>query len=152
MKTLTSLIMIFFIASGVITSCKKDPVIEPTQDLTGQWQWLSTWFISPLSDSNPQTPHNTGIQELIVFSSDKTWHTTRNNIPIDSGTFSTGHGTYLPYAGADIYIYDSIVYYKTGIAKEVYHDYYKVYNDTLHFSYGFAGIKGGGSKFYKRQN
>jgi hypothetical protein len=152
MKTLTSTLLFLTLILVTITSCKKYPISEPTQDITGQWVWLSTWYILPLSDSNPKTPQTTGIQELIVFRSDKTWHTTRNNIPIDSGTFSTGHGTYLPYAGADRYIYDSIVYYKTGIVKEVNHDYYKIYNDTLQFSSGFAGIKGGGSKFYKRQN
>lgn len=135
----------------VINSCKKEPIIEPAQDITGQWQWLSTWYDSPLSDSNPKTHQNTDIQETIEFNSNKTWLKIQNNFYIDSGTYSTGHGSYLPYIGANNFVYDSIVYFRNGISEKGTQDYYKVFNDTLQFCSGFAGIAGGGSKFYIKQ-
>jgi hypothetical protein len=126
-------------------------VIETTEDITGQWTWLSTWGDSPMSNSNPKTTQNTGIQEKIEFNSNKTWLKIQNSIHIDSGTYSTGHGSYLPYIGAYNFIYDSVVYYRNGISEKVTQDYYKIFNDTLQFCSGFAGIVGGGSKFYIKQ-
>jgi hypothetical protein len=150
MKTLSSITLVLILALWVINSCKKDPIIAPIQDVTGQWQWLSSWYDRPMSDSNPKTPQNTGIQETIEFSSNNTWLKIQNNIHIDSGTYSTGHGSYLPYIGAYNFVYDSIVYFRNGISEKGTQDYYKISNDTLQFSGGFAGISGGGSKFYIR--
>jgi len=158
MKTLTSIMLVLLLVLLISNSCKKDPVIEPTQDITGQWQWLSTWYLGPIpfttSDTNPktlQTPQNTGIQEIIEFNSNKTWLKIQNNIHVDSGTYSTGHGSYLAYNGAYKFVYDSIVYFRNGITEKVYHDYYKIFNDTLQFSRGLAGISGGVCIFYIKQ-
>ena len=151
MKTLTSTMLVLFFVLLVSNSCKKDPVIEPTQDITGQWEWISSWYDGPMSDSNPKTPQNTGIQEMIQFNSNYTWLKIQNNIHIDSGTYSTGHGSYLPYIGAYHFIYDSIVYYRNGISEKGKQDYYKIVNDTLQFSPGFAGIYGGIARFYIKQ-
>jgi hypothetical protein len=151
MKTLTSTLIVLFLVLFAINSCKKNPVIEPTQDISGKWQWLSSWYDGPMSDSNPKTPQNSGIQELLEFNSNKTWLKIQNNIHIDSGTYSMGHGSYLPYVGAYHFIYDSIVYYRNGISEKGYQDYYKIFNDTLQFSPWFAGLYGGIAKFYIKQ-
>ena len=150
MKTVTS-VMLLLGLSLVINSCKKDPVTEPAKDITGQWIWLSSWTIEPLDDSNPKNPQNTGIHETIRFYENKTWLKIQNNVHLDSGTYSVGHGSYLPYVGAYNYIYDSVVYFRNGKSEQWAHDYYKIYNDTLQFSNGFAGICGGVSKFYSKQ-
>jgi hypothetical protein len=97
---------------------------------------------------NPLTPQNSGITEIIKFNSDNTWIKIQNNVRTDSGTYSTGHGSYLPYVGAYNFIYDSVVYYRNGLSEKGKQDYYKIYNDTLQFCGGFAGLMGAGSKFY----
>jgi hypothetical protein len=151
MKKLTLTQLVFILLLVVNNSCKKAPVIEPIQDITGHWQWLSSWYDGPMSDSNPKTPQNTGIQEILEFNLNKAWLKIQNNIHIDSGTYSTGHGSYLPYVGAYHFIYDSIVYYRNGISEKGKQDYYKIFNDTLQFSPGFAGLYGGIAKFYIKQ-
>jgi hypothetical protein len=125
--------------------------IEPAQDLSGQWMWLSSWFDGNLSDSNPKTPQNSGLQETIRFNSDKSWIKIQNNVGVDSGKYSTGHGSYLPYIGAYNYVYDSVVYLRNGISVKGTQDYYKIFNDTLQFCGGFAGLMGSGSRFYIKQ-
>jgi hypothetical protein len=155
MKTLTSTLLVLILVIFSLTSCKKDnvskEVVIAAQDITGEWQWLSSWYLIPLSDSNPKTPENSGIQEVLKFNSDKTWLKIQNYLHVDSGTYSTGHGSYLPYIGARNFVYDSIVYYRNGISEKGTQDYYKIFNDTLQFSSGFAGICGGGSKIYTKQ-
>jgi hypothetical protein len=113
--------------------------------------WLSSWYDRPMSDSNPKTPQNSGIQEIIRFNSNKTWIKIQNNVPVDSGTYTNGHGSYLPYIGAYNFVYDSIVYFRNGISIKGSQDYYKIFNDTMQFCGGFAGIYGSGSKFYIKQ-
>ena len=117
MKTLISNYLLLIICILAIYSCSKKPSIEPSQDVTGQWIWLSTYFDGSLSESNPKTPKNSGINEVIKFRSN-TWVKIQNNVHVDSGTYTTGHGSYLPYVGAYNYIYDSIVYYREGIANQ----------------------------------
>jgi len=146
--------MIIILLLLISNSCQKDPTIEqvePAQDITGQWQWLSSRIGAQISESNPKTPQNTGIQETIEFNSNKTWLKIQNNIHTDSGTYTTGHGSYLPYIGAYNFIYDSIVYFRNGISEKGTQDYYKIVNDTMQFSPGFAGIYGGVAKFYIKQ-
>jgi len=158
MKTSRVLFQGIIILSLLILSCKKEAATEPIQakDLTGQWEWIYSWLDAPSSDSNPRTPANTGIREIINYGSDKSWLIIRNGIHLDSGTFSTGHGSWSPYNGVN-YIYDSIVYYKNGLqVKEMLNFYDFFGSDTLVFSGMFRGLyaKGdpteGASKFYLR--
>jgi hypothetical protein len=157
MKTIASIIVLVTLLLLMNISCKKDPIIIPPKDITGQWKWLSYYKVYLLSDSNPLTPANTGIQEILVFNANHTWFKTQNNIKTDSGTFSLGHGSYTPYSGAATAIYDSIVYYKNGIRKIGWQDYYSIFNDTLQICPGFAdqyfsySIPYSGSKFYRKQ-
>ena len=120
------------------SGCKKEEMILP-KDISGTWDWIFTYKAYPLSDTNPLTPQNTGIKEIIVFNSDMSWTNTQNNIVIDSGTYSLGHGSRTSYPGAQTYVYDSIVYYRNGIQINGGFDYYIIFNDTLEFSPGFSG-------------
>jgi hypothetical protein len=122
----------------LFSSCKKDP-INPAKDISGKWEWLSTYSSNPDTTGNPLTPSNSGIHEELVFNTDHMWAKIQNNIQTESGTFTIGHGTHTPYLGAHIFIYDSVVYYQNGITKNWWVDYYKIYNDTLQFCPGFAG-------------
>ena len=159
MKTLVSTIVLIVLLLSMISSCKKttEPVPNNTKDISGQWKWIYSWLDGPMSDSNPRTPQNTGVQEIIVFKDNHTWLKTQNNIHIDSGTFSTGHGSFTPYTGAYVYIYDSIVYYRNGISEKGTQDYYEISNDTLMFCGCFAGLYAksdpteGASKRYIKQ-
>lgn len=138
----------------LLIGCKKDPVFIPPKDLTGQWEWIYTYKIYLLSDSNPLTPQNTGNHEMLVFNPNQSWYKTINDIKIDSGTFSLGHGSYTAYQGAELYIYDSISYYQNGFHIIGGEDYYKIFNDTLEFTPGFSGkffsysLPNNGSKFW----
>ncbi len=127
-------ILLLFPLLFMILSCKKDS-LNPAKDITGEWFWIFTQAVYP---SDPLTPENTGVQERLIFSSDKTWIKTENGIKTDSGIYSIGHGSYTPYTGAHIYIYDSVVYYRDGIDVNAW-DYYDVFNDTLQFCPGYAG-------------
>ena len=151
MKTKTSIIFALCLLASVINSCEKVQVKDPRQDISGQWLWLSTWFDGNMSDSNPKTPENSGIHEILKFNPNKTYSKIQNNVLVEFGTYSTGHGSYWPYVGAYNYIYDSIVYYRNDISEKATKDYYKIFNDTLIFSYGFAGYVGSFSKFYIKQ-
>jgi hypothetical protein len=94
---------------------------------------------------------------MLVFNANHTWFKTQNDIRTDSGTFSLGHGSYTPYSGAETAIYDSIVYYKNGIYKNGWQDYYIIFHDTLQICPGFAdqiysySIPYNGTKFYIKQ-
>jgi hypothetical protein len=159
MKTKSSIILFLILFLSMNFSCKKapEPVSNNTKDITGQWNWINSWMDGPISDSNPKTPQNTGIQEIIKFNSNKTWLKIQNSIHIDSGTFSTGHGSYIPYPGSYVYIYDSVVYYRNGISEKGTQDYYEISNDTLMFCGCFAGLYAksdpteGASKRYIKQ-
>ena len=155
MKIRASIILVMILLLGLLISCKKVQ-INPAKDITGHWQWLSYYKVYLLSDSNPITPQNSGIQEILVFNANQTWYKTQNNIKIDSGTFSIGHGSHSPYPGARTSIYDSIAYYVNGVKKNSWQDYYEIFNDTLQICPGFAdrfisySIPYSGSKFYKK--
>jgi hypothetical protein len=138
MKTKASIILSIILLLLMTYSCKKDLIIFP-MDIAGQWEWIKTYKVYLLSDSNPLTPQNTGIQEILVFNDNHTWFNTQNKIKTDSGTYTLGHGSYTPYIGAYTFIYDSIVYYQDGIQINGGWDYYSIYNDTLVFSPYYGG-------------
>ena len=135
MKASYSIIILAFLL--FILACKKSPFNSPTKDISGNWNWFATYRVYTLSDSNPRTPQNTGINEKIVFNKDLTWYRTKNGIKLDSGTYSLGHGSYTAYIGAKVFNYDSVLYYSPGIESNAW-DYYDVFNDTLEFCPGFA--------------
>jgi len=133
MKTIQKILSMVYVIAIVCFSCRKEdqPNLVKPKDIAGTWDWKYTWKDLPMSDSNPLNPQNTGIQEILVFKSDNTWSRTQNNIKVDSGSYTLGHGDYLPYVGAYHFIYDSIVYYKIGTRIEFGWDYYSISNDTL---------------------
>ena len=129
----TFVILFFFI---LLYSCGKDKTVVAAKDITGTWRWIYTYRDNPTIPD--LTPQNTGIQELMIFYTNKSWKKVQNNITIDSGTYSLGHGHYLPYQGAHDNIYDSIVFYKNTVQQGW--DAYKIFsNDTLAFGPGWAG-------------
>lgn len=138
-----------------LSSCKKEETKANDSGLiVGSWDWIYTWNDGAPGLTNPLTPLNSGIHETFVFNSDFSYQQTYyaptlEDLPNTTGTFSTGHGSYLPYIGAKAYDYDSIVYYDKG--KPVKTDFFKVFNDTLIFSNGFRGILGGRAKGYLKQ-
>ena len=150
MKKCLILILIFFVA------CKKDNPIKPVL-IVGTWKWIYTYKDLPPSPTNPLTPLNTGTQELLIFSPDNSWKKVQDNMTVDSGTYSTGHGYYLPYQGARDFNYDSIKYYRNGILFNI-GDYYSIINtDTLSFNPYLSGhfssytLPHGGSKWWVKQ-
>ena len=157
MKTKKTIFLLTVVLLYLISSCKKDVINNPAKDITGHWKWIYSFLDNNLSDSNPKTPQNTGIEEMLVFNSNHAWYKTQNNIKMDSGTYLLGHGTYIPYVSSYAYIYDSIVYYRNGIFQKGSQDYYDIFNDTLEFCGCFAGISAksdpteGVSKFYIKQ-
>ena len=58
-----------------ISGCKEDD-INPVKDVVGHWKWLSTYKVYILSDTNPLTPQNTGIEEILIFKKDGSWFKT----------------------------------------------------------------------------
>ena len=148
MKTEIYRIIIACFLISILSSCEKESNNDKVVDISGQWEWLYTYKLPP-SEPNPLTPQNTGIYEILVFVTDKTWFKLENEIKVDSGIYSLGHGTYTPYPGATVYIYDSVLYHTYGIEDYTW-EYYEIFNDTLQFCGGFAGLSGGGSKFYKK--
>jgi hypothetical protein len=156
LKTIVYIILSTILLLSVAYSCKKEPVTICPKDLTGQWQWIMTYKVYVLSDSNPMTPQNTGIHEILVFNDNHTWFKTQNNIKTDSGIYSLGHGSYTPYIGAYNFIYDSIAYYQND-NKVVNGDYYDIFNDTLEICPYYGGrfasytLPHNGSKFWIRQ-
>lgn len=150
--------ILIFLLLTIILDCKKPPIeiIQP-KDIAGHWKWFYTFFLEPLSDSNPLTPNKTGIEEILVFNYDHSWYKTINNIVMDSGTYFLGHGKYLPYPGAHTFIYDSILYFRNGKTFEDGFDYYEIYNDTLHFTPYLGGrfssytLPYNGAKYWVKQ-
>jgi hypothetical protein len=118
-----------------LIACHKNteqPSFKPA-DITGSWDWIYTRKAYALSDSNPVTPENSGVNELLVFNQDLSWFNKINNKVVDSGTYSIGHGEYTPYIGAYTFVYDSIKYYRNGKSFVNGFDYYLLRNDTLIF-------------------
>jgi len=139
MKIFIKILYINLIVFLSAFSCKKDPIINPAKDLTGKWEWIFTYKALPLSDSNPLTPENTGVKEILIFNADRTWQKNQNDVCVDFGTYTLGHGSHAAYPGAHLFIYDSIVYYRDGIKVIGGQDYYEIFDDTLQFSPGFGG-------------
>jgi hypothetical protein len=128
--------ILFLFSFCIITSCEKN-LTKPEINIVGQWNWVYSNYLY----IDPLTPDNTGIKEVVVFKSDFTWSKTQNDIMIDSGRFSIGQGQYKPIIDLPPIIYDSIAYYKNGQVLNGKQDYFKIYNDTLMFSDGFAGFR-----------
>ena len=137
MKTKNGLISLLAAGIIILFSCKKESLTDESPSIIGDWKWLLTYTSYQLSDSNPKTPINTGINEQLELSKSKTWCLIRNNIRLDSGTYSIGHGTYSPDP-LNNFSFDSILYFKNGVLRDS--DYYKIYNDTLVFASIFRGI------------
>jgi hypothetical protein len=143
---------------NLLFSCKKE--IEPvdySNSIIGKWKWLETMVVYPPSSSNPSTPKNTGIDELLVFNPDNTWYKTQNAVLSDSGKYSLGRGTYTN-PSTKVYSYDSICYYHNNIQIKNGYDYYEINHDTLVFCSGFANrwwsytLSHAGTKHWIRQN
>ena len=92
------LVLSFIIAFA----CKKMDHVSPAQEIIGRWGWIYTY--SSINNPIPNTPLSTGINEILVYNSNHTWYKTQNNIKVDSGTYTIGHGSYTPYTGG-IYLY-----------------------------------------------
>jgi hypothetical protein len=132
------------------TSCKKAEKPDPGL-IVGNWEWVYTWSDGAPGLTNPLTPQNSGIAEMIIFSSDNSYkHSIHfpgaEDLPPDVGSYSIGHSSYTPYSGAYTYSYDSIVYYYRDSQISV--DYFKVTNDTLIFCACLRGMAGSWSKTY----
>jgi len=133
------------------TQCKKDDISQNTT-IIGSWKWIYTYddYID-----EPKTPANTGIQETVSFYSNNTWKQTQNNVIIDSGSITLGHGRYVPYQGVE-FVYDSVAFYKNNIIKG-WDAYLILHNDTLIFSPYLSGrfssylVPYNGSRWYVRQ-
>jgi len=140
--------IVFFLLT---ISCKKDVGIQPAS-IVGDWVWIKSGFALPLSATNPLTPQNSGLTESIHFYANGSWKQIQSGIAIDSGTFSTGHGDYLPYVGAYHFYYDSVGFYKNG--GFLGWDSYSVSGDTLIFGPGYSArfssylLPYNGSKYY----
>jgi hypothetical protein len=121
-----------------IVACHKDPMPTITpKSIVGKWKWISTWKGIPPSETNPLTPKNTGIEELLVFNADNTWYKTENLIKVDSGNITTGHRVYINPSNSR-FEYDSICYYRNGNRITI-GDYYEIDHDTLLFCSYSAG-------------
>jgi len=122
-------------------SCKKNSNNSAKSPI-GTWCWIDTYYVYPLSDSNPKTPANTGNTELLVFNNNNTFKRIMNNVAYDSGTFTYGHGSYIDLFN-NKYVYDSILYYHYGSSAYCGRDYYGFQSDTLRIGAGYAGQFGG---------
>jgi len=121
----------------VISSCTKDPQ-SPPPELIGNWEWKITYGVQPKYNLTPQ---NTGIEKLLVITEDFGYKKFENDLLVDSGTFSVGHGIYSNiFRTLD---YDSIVY-RSNMKKIEYGDwdYYKIDSDTLSFCLCYRGATG----------
>jgi hypothetical protein len=140
--------------ASIVFSCKKNDPIGAPYSIIGKWEWIKTLFVYP---TDPLTPKNTGIQEILVFTASGAWYKSENGIKTDSGLYILGSGKYTPYPGAHTFIYDSIGYYKNSLKLDM-GDYYRIFNDTLQFCPYFAGryysysVRFNGSKLWRKQN
>lgn len=119
----------------------EDPVsIENPGTLLGTWYWKKTYTMNELSDSNPQTPQNSGITQSLILKNDSSWTLIEKNKTTNGDKFTIGKGIYNEM-GTPIE-YDSICLYQDNKIIKV--DYYKLYGNTLDFCYCFkGGITGG---------
>jgi hypothetical protein len=148
MKTIFEVMLLLSIMAFV--SCKNDVPAghqNTSGSLTGQWQWVATYNDAPLSASNPSTPQNTGINELLVLDSSFYWQDVKNGIISDSGKYNIGHA--IRTIGITRYEYDSICYYKNGLPANT--NYYSLSHDTLLFNPAYAGLIGGSEKIWIRK-
>ena len=136
MKKLTLLLLATCFCIIAITSCKKNAAIT-AQSPVGNWKWIYTYYDNQLSDSNPSTPRNTGNEERLTFNADNTFKHLKNNVTIDSGTYSYGHGIYVNDFSRR-FEYDSVKYYHNGLPIVGGVDYYMFYTDTIVFNPGLA--------------
>ena len=146
-------ILIVLIVSSIL-SCKKDTSIKPAS-IVGTWTWLWTFAGLPPGYNDPFTPALAGYTQTLVFKDNSEWYLLKDNIKIDSGTYSTGYGEYTPYQGAYIYKYDSVRYYRLGDNRNI-SDAYVVRGDTLTLSSslrnrGIPYIAQNGSMKWKKQ-
>lgn len=142
MKNHLMLSIVFLLLITLFYSCGKDSEPEPvvhSDSIVGKWRWINTWKVIPQNDTNPETPTNTGIEELLVFNTDFTWYKTQNKTLVDSGSYSLGSGSYTYPAGDLTLVYDSIAYYKNNVKLNNGFDYFKIQNDTLVFCSSFGG-------------
>lgn len=118
-------------------SCEKEFNTKYSNSIVGKWRWIKTMRVIPFSDINPETPQNTGIEELLTFGADFEWYKTQNNILVDSGSYTIGHGSYINPSNVT-YIYDSICYYQNNIPIKNGFDFYEIDHDTLVFCSAFG--------------
>ena len=141
----------------VLIGCSKSTITNSAKSPVGKWNWISTYYDYPLSDSNPKTPQNTGIRETLIFNADNSYKHLKNNVTIDSGTYSFGHGIYTNLSNSQ-FVYDSILYYHKSIPVVGGVDYYEINNDSLNMSsyladkwFSYSNNYFGGSVFFKKQ-
>ena len=135
-----------------LVSCKKNTSDSNTVNsgIVGNWRWIETVFGYAPSDSNPLTPKFAGYQESLTFNADHSFRLTKNNVIIDSGTYTYGSGTY-SYSSDVNFMYDSILYYHKGILVKDSIGYYTISSDTLNFNPALVGLLGTGGVLWKRQ-
>ncbi|HTC01176.1 MAG TPA: hypothetical protein VK705_10885 [Ferruginibacter sp.] len=162
MKNLPKTACLLLIFAILLFSCKKShsPTVNNNtinntdsvvidSNLIGRWQWASTQYDYAPGPTNPATPQNTGDSEVLIFNAKQTYVHILESI-IDSGTYSTGHGSYNPYPGSYTFIYDSICYYHGDSIINI--DYYNLSGkDTLIDGTGLAGVMGSPGKIFVRE-
>lgn len=124
-------ILIILLMASVF-ACKKDTSIKPAS-IVGTWRWISTFAGLPPGYNDPFTPTLAGYTQTLVFKDNSEWYLLKDNIKVDSGTYSTGYGEHAPYQGSYIYKYDSVRYYRLGDNRNI-SDAYVVREDTLTLS------------------
>jgi hypothetical protein len=129
------ILFILFSAINII-SCKKNNESTPApQNITGTWKLLKTYCDCP---TPPVFADSIGLVDIVTFNTNKNWNRVQNNVTVDSGTCSTGYGSYTNYVGGTTFKYDSVVFYKNDLS--VGWDAYKILsNDTLVFGPGISG-------------
>ena len=131
-------------------SCKKTTTtaIVAPKEVVGKWKWDYTYLRA--TPMNPITPQTTGIDEIIIYYSNRTWSKRQNNILVDSGTYSIGHSNRsLPFIGT--LIFDSIQYYLNNVPIAGKVDYYMMFGDSLNVNASYSGIYQGDSKWLSKQ-
>ena len=137
-----------------LASCKKSSTntvsTKDTSGIVGNWKWIASDFDAAPSDSNPLTPKYAGYQKILSFNTDNSYILTKNNVIIDSGTYTHGHANYVDSFFNERFIYDSILYYHKGVrSRDI--DYYRIYADTLLFDPSMIHILGASTTFWKKQ-
>ena len=134
------LVVYFSIVVTMFLFCGCDYDVDNVQQSTtiiGRWRWFSTMKVIPFSDTNPATPLNTGINEFLIFQEDGCWKKIENDILVDSGSYTIGHGVYINPSNVK-FDYDSLGYFVNKIPVDKGVDFFEISNDTLVFSSSFA--------------